>query len=67
MSVLERICSSLEVMQQRFGMGLTRPLGLRQKMAAKAALGRVLCSSTSLEKPSGALKRYCVAESGMMR
>lgn len=35
-------------------------------MPAKAAFGRILCSSTSLEKPSGALNRYCMAELGLV-
>lgn len=46
----------------RIGNGLTKPAGLRLKTAVKAAEGRILCSRTSLEKPSGALKRYCMAE-----
>ena len=47
-------------------MGRTRLVGLRQKMPANAAFGRILCSSTSLEKPSGALNKYCVAEFGLV-
>ena len=48
--------------RQKVDVELTRLLGLRQKMAAKAADGRILCSSTSREKPSGALKRYYMAD-----